>query len=72
MARKRVSVTRETPSGRNIEYRDNYNGNIMNRPEFVRQIRQGSYDNDNYHVRLIDGIPTPCSNPDNSKNNNLG
>lgn len=42
----------------------------MTRPEFVRQIKQGNYEN--YHVRVINGIPTPVSNPDRITNNNLG
>ncbi|MBA3716298.1 MAG: hypothetical protein H0W76_28230 [Pyrinomonadaceae bacterium] len=67
---KRVTVTRESDSGRNQQFRDNRNGQQMTRPEFVRQIRQGNYSN--YHVRNINGVPTPASNPDNSENNNLG
>lgn len=67
---KRVSVTRESDSGRNQQFRDNHTGRQMSRPEFVRQIQQGNYDN--YHVRNINGVPTPVSNPDNSSNNNLG
>ncbi len=67
---KRVSVTRESDSGRNQQFRDNRTEQQMSRPEFVRQIRQGNYDN--YHVRNINGVPTPASNPDNSENNNLG
>jgi hypothetical protein len=41
----------------------------MTRPEFVRQIESGNYDN--YHVRKINGVKTPVSNPDNSEKNNL-
>lgn len=67
---KRVTVTRESDSGRNQQFRDNRTGQQMSRPEFVRQIQQGNYDN--YHVRNINSVPTPVSNPDNSENNNLG
>ena len=70
MGRKRVSVTDETDTGRNTRFHDNYNQNNMTRPQFVNQIRQGNYAN--YHIRNINSIPTPCSNPDESKNNNLG
>lgn len=66
---KRVTVTQESDSGRNERFHDNYTGQDMTRGEFVRQIRQGNYDN--YHVREINGVPTPVSNPDNSENNNL-
>ncbi|EEI83543.1 hypothetical protein HMPREF0077_0425 [Anaerococcus tetradius ATCC 35098] len=41
----------------------------MTRQDFVRSIKAGNYEN--YHVRLINGIETPVSNPDKSKNNNL-
>ena len=70
MARKRVTVTRESPSGRNEKFHDNYTGQDMTRPQFVRQIKNGTYDN--YHIRVINGIETPVSNPDKSEDNNLG
>jgi hypothetical protein len=41
----------------------------MTRAEFVKKIEQGLYPN--YHVRKIDGVKTPASNPDNSEANNL-
>ncbi|MET3616623.1 hypothetical protein ABID14_000243 [Peptoniphilus olsenii] len=69
MARKRVSVTSENPNGRNTTFHDNYNGKNMTRNQFVREIKSGNYDN--YHVRVINGIETPVSNPDKSSNNNL-
>ena len=40
------------------------------RNQFVNQIKQGNYEN--YHVRNINGVDTPVSNPDNTRNNNLG
>ncbi len=70
MANKRVKVTIESDSGRNQRFHDNRNGQDMSRPEFVRQIEQGKYPN--YHVREINGVKTPVSNPDHSENNNLG
>lgn len=69
MGRKRISVTNESGSGRNLEFHDNYNGNNMSRAGFVREIECGNYDN--YHVREINGVKTPVSNPDSTKNNNL-
>ncbi len=42
----------------------------MTRSQFVREIQKGNYEN--YHVRIINGIQTPCSDPDKSQNNNLG
>ena len=69
MSRKRVKVTSESGSGRNQKFHDNYNGADMTRPQFVRKIEGGDYEN--YHVRNINGIKTPVSNPDGTKNNNL-
>lgn len=67
---KRVSVTSETDSGRNVRFHDNRTGADMTRAQFVNQINRGAYPN--YHVRMINGVPTPVSNPDDSENNNLG
>ena len=67
---KRVSVTHESNSGRNEQFHDNFTGANMSRSQFVPQIRQGNYEN--YHIRNINGVPTPVSNPDKSSNNNLG
>jgi len=67
---KRISVTSETSTGRNNTFRDNVTGATMTRAQFVRQIENNVYDN--YHVRVINGIKTPVSNPDKSSNNNLG
>ena len=37
---------------------------------FVERIRRGEYSD--YHVRIVEGVPTPASNPDKSEGNNLG
>ncbi|MDE0246372.1 MAG: hypothetical protein OXO56_00370, partial [Gammaproteobacteria bacterium] len=47
-----------------------FTGADMTRAQFVREIEQGNYPN--YHVREIDGVKTPVSNPDGSSRNNLG
>ena len=71
MANKpRVSVNRESETGRNETFHDYQTGRNMNREQFVKSIEKGNYPD--YHVRVINGIPTPCSNPDGSENNNLG
>lgn len=70
MARKRVSVTSESSSGRNQFFHDNYKGKDMSRTQFVKEIKLGNYPS--YHVRKINGTATPVSNPDSSENNNLG
>lgn len=68
--RKHITVTHESNTGRNEIFHDNYTGQDMTRAQFVRQIRQGNYDD--YHVRTINGVATPVSNPDKTRNNNLG
>ena len=67
---KRISVTQESDTGRNQKFHDNYKDTDMTRPQFVRAIEAGNYPN--YHIREIDGIKTPASNPDQSERNNLG
>ena len=59
MARKRVTVTKESNTGRNQKFHDNYTGADMSRPDFVKQIENGNYSN--YHVRNINGVKTPVS-----------
>ena len=70
MARKRVTVTRESPTGRNLDFRDNRTGRDMSRAGFVREIERGNYSH--YHVRRVHGVKTPVSDPDGSEHNNLG
>lgn len=67
---KRIKVTRESESGRNETFHDNFTGADMTRSQFVKEIRQGNYEN--YHIRNINGVATPVSNPDPKRNNNLG
>jgi hypothetical protein len=68
---KRVRVTTESESGRNQRFYDPERNRNMTRPEFVKDIRDGKYAGD-YHVRNVNGVPTPASNPDKSGGNNLG
>jgi len=42
----------------------------MTRSQFVTKIENNKYND--YHIRTINGIKTPCSNPDKSERNNLG
>ncbi len=69
MARKRITVTQENQTGRNQKFHDNYTGEDMSREQFVSKIKRGEYQN--YHVRTINGVETPVSNPDQSEANNL-
>lgn len=66
---KRVKVTQESDTGRNERFHDNFTGEDMTRNQFVNEIKRGKYDN--YHIRNINGVDTPVSNPDNNRNNNL-
>ncbi len=70
MGKPRVTVNTEDPNGRNQTFHDNQTGRNMNREQFVKSINNGRYED--YHVRNINNVDTPCSNPDSSKNNNLG
>ena len=65
-----VLVTEESPTGRNLQFKNENTGKNMSRSEFVKAIEKGCYPD--YHIRNINHIKTPVSNPDKSKNNNLG
>jgi len=69
MANKRVKVTRESDTGRNERFHNNRTGSDMTRSQFVKEIKKENYPN--YHVRNVNGIETPVSNPDKTRNNNL-
>ena len=65
----RVKVTQESDTGRNQRFLDTKTGREMSRARFVKAIESGEYDD--YHVRKINGIKTPVSNPDETTSNNL-
>lgn len=67
---KRIKVTKESVTGRNLEFHDNFTGKDMTRSQFVKEINNGNYDN--YTVKKINNLDTPVSKPDTSRNNNLG
>ena len=68
--RGRLKVTSESPTGRNTGFLDTRTGQQMTAFEVALKIRSGQYEN--YHLRNINGVPTPVSNPDKKKGNNLG
>lgn len=70
MNRKSVKVVAESSSGRNTKFLDTKTRRIMSSPQFVKAIENGVYEG--YHVRKINGVKTPCSNPDDSTKDNLG
>jgi hypothetical protein len=67
---KSVETIQESNSGRNKKFHDVSTGKEMTRDQFSDEIEKGNYSN--YHVRKVNGLRTPASNPDKSKNNNLG
>lgn len=67
---KRINVTKESDTGRNLEFHDNFTGKDMTRGQFVKEINNGNYGN--YTVKKINNVDTPVSKPDSSRNNNLG
>lgn len=69
MARKRISVTRESNTGRNLKFRINSSKRTISRAQLVKKIEGGM---GGYHVRNINGVKTPVSNPDGKTGNNLG
>ena len=69
MAKNVRSITQNS-TGRNITFKDISSGTKMTRSQFVTKIENNKYSD--YHVRTINGIKTPCSNPDKSERNNWG
>lgn len=69
MAKNVKSITQNS-TGRNMTFKDISSGTKMTRSQFVAKIENNKYSG--YHVRTINGIKTPCSNPDKSERNNLG
>lgn len=67
---KNVKTINQNSTGRNISFKDMSSGTKMTRSQFVSKIENNKYPD--YHVRIINKIKTPCSNPDKSERNNLG
>lgn len=67
---QRLSVVKESPTGRNLVFRDNRTGLIEIGRAYVEKILNGGYSQ--YHLRMINGELTIVSNPDKSLSNNLG
>ena len=67
---KPIVVTKETITGRNVQFQNKYTGESMTLLQFISAIKNSQYTG--YHIREINGVETPVSNPDNKKGNNLG
>jgi len=70
MPRKTVRTTKESDTGRNVLFLDKSTNERMTRAQFVKKIEMGQYSK--YHIREINGVKTPVSNPDGKEYNNLG
>jgi hypothetical protein len=66
---RNIKVIDESESGRNLSFYDPKRNTTMTRQEFVQEIRKGNYED--YHVRIINRVATPVSNPDGKEGNNL-
>ena len=69
MSGRKITVTSETESGRNTRFNVPSQGEVT-RQTLVQQIRAGEHDD--YHVRIINGLATPVSNPNGNGDDNLG
>lgn len=69
MANKRIIVIKENNTGRNIVFKDTKTGKVMSDKQLSKKIEKGDYQD--YHNRVVNGIKTPCSNPDGKPGNNL-
>lgn len=67
---QRLSVVKESPTGRNLVFRDNRTGLVAVGKVYVDKILTGGYGQ--YHLRTINGKLTIVSNPDKILSNNLG
>jgi len=66
----RLQVTKESETGRNQIFVDTKTNQEMSRTETVKRINNGDYPD--YHVRKINNVDTPVSNPNKSDSDNLG
>lgn len=65
---KKIQKLRENNTGRNTHFK--VGSQTLTRAQLAQQIKNGHHPD--YHVRKINGLNTPVSNPDNKKSNNLG
>lgn len=69
MAKKNITVTRETASGLNTHFNVPGRGEVT-RGQLVREVQVGKHPG--YHTRDVNGRRIVASNPDGSERNNLG
>ena len=66
---KPIIVKEKSTTGRNIKFQNKYTGESMTLLQFIGAIKNSQYTG--YHLRKVNGVETPVSNPDNKKRNNL-
>ncbi|WP_439650077.1 DUF3892 domain-containing protein [Gymnodinialimonas mytili] len=70
MARtRRISVTKEGPTGLNTRFKVAGRGCEVSRSKLVKEVKQGQHPG--YHTRHNGRVEYVASNPDGSKRNNL-
>lgn len=74
MSKKKLVVTKENKTGRNIEFQDVGNNRKMSNTKLIKRLKRGnSIYNENYCVKHDkNGNEYVSSKPDGSMNNNLG
>lgn len=74
MLKKKLVVTKENKTGRNIEFQDVGNDRKMSNTELIKRLKTGnSRYNEDYCVKHDkNGNEYVSSKPDENKNNNLG
>jgi hypothetical protein len=66
---KCLQVLTQNDTGRNVAFLNRTTGAPMDRPAAVQAIKDGLLPE--YYVRVMNGLETPVSKPDQSVNNNL-
>lgn len=74
MGKKILKVIQETQTGKNIQFQDTRNNNIMTANELIRRLENGNsaYNKDYCVKHDKNGNKYVSSKPDGKENNNLG
>lgn len=74
MGKKILKVTKETETGRNIQFQDTRNNRIMSDKELISRLESGTSAYNNEYCIKHDkfGNKYVSSKPDGNENNNLG
>ena len=60
-----LKTINESNTERNLIFLDTKNNKELTLEQLVKMIEKGKYPK--YHIRIINGIKPPCSNPDKNK-----